>query len=246
MPMVIFAPIAMDTAPDILARGQLQMEGQVTWGSNFTFLVQVCYEDAVIDAIYKPQRGERPLWDFASGTLCHRERAAYLLSEAAGWSLVPLTLLRDGPYGYGAVQLFVDHDPEAHYFTFEGQFPDQLQRIVLFDHVANNADRKSGHVLRDGTDRLWAIDHGVCFHEQYKLRTVIWEFAGQPIPTVLQGELLELQRRLAAADDPLTTELQALLAPGEWFQIQRRLQKLLDAGTFPVPGRGRPYPWPLV
>jgi hypothetical protein len=236
----------MDTAFDTLAQGQIEMEGQVTWGSNYTFLVQVCHEGEAVSAIYKPQRGERPLWDFAEGTLCRRERAAYLLSQVAQWALVPPTLLREGPYGLGSLQLFVEHDPQAHYFTFEGQFPKQLQQIVLFDYIANNADRKSGHVLRSENDRLWAIDHGVCFHEEYKLRTVIWEFAGQPIPEARQLELAELDKAFTAVDNPIVAELRALLSPAEFIQMQKRLQKLRKTPIFPSPGRGRPYPWPLV
>jgi hypothetical protein len=239
----------MDTAFDILAEGQIEMEGQVTWGSNYTFLVQVCRGDDVVNAIYKPQRGERPLWDFPLGSLCQRERAAYLLSKTAGWAFVPRTLLRDGPYGFGSVQLFIEHDPNVHYFTFEGQFAEQLQRVVLFDYIANNADRKSGHVLRDAADRLWAIDHGVCFHEEPKLRTVIWEFAGQPIPDQLQAELAQLAAQLDAAHPPADSslgELQSLLAPAEFSQMQRRLRQIQDRAVFPLPGRGRPYPWPLV
>jgi hypothetical protein len=239
----------MDTAFDILAEGQLEMEGQVTWGSNYTFLVQVCRGDQLLNAIYKPQRGERPLWDFPAGSLCQRERAAYLLSEAAGWALVPPTLLREGPYGFGSVQLFIEHNPNDHYFTFEGQFADQLQRFALFDYIANNADRKSGHVLRDAADRLWAIDHGVCFHEAHKLRTVIWEFAGQPISDSLQAELIELAVQLDADDPPAgspVAELRSLLTAAEFSQTRRRLDRLRQSGVFPLPGRGRPYPWPLV
>jgi hypothetical protein len=236
----------MDTVFDVLTRGRIQMEGQVTWGSNYTFLVQVCHEDESVSAIYKPQRGERPLWDFPTGTLCYRERAAYLLSQAVQWPFVPPTLLREGPYGLGSLQLFVEHDPQEHYLTFKNQFADQAQRIALFDYIVNNADRKSGHLLRDEDDLLWAIDHGVCFHEEYKLRTVIWEFAETPIPQQLQDGLAELDSRLTAEDDPIAAELQTLLTPAEFAQMGQRLQKLRRNALFPAPGSGRPYPWPLI
>lgn len=235
-----------DQLLEILNSGELEMEGLVPWGSNYTFLVNVCHKQGDIEAIYKPGRGERPLWDFPKGTLCLRERAAYLISEALSWHLVPPTILRKGPQGRGSLQHFVTHDPEAHYLTFQGQYIKQLQQIVLFDVIINNADRKSGHVLLGEDDRLWAIDHGVCFHTDYKLRTVIWEFAGEPIPANLASDLLTFQEWFEKADSESYQEFCALVTPHEIAALIGRLNKLISRNIFPQPGPGRHYPWPLV
>lgn len=234
------------TILDLLEQGELEMEGLVPWGSNYTFLVRVVHELAEMDAIYKPSRGERPLWDFARGTLCLRERAAYVVSEAIGWQLVPPTILRDGPHGWGSVQYFVAHDTQQHYLTLEGRFTSQAQRIALFDVLINNADRKSGHVLLGEDGHLWAIDHGVCFHADYKLRSVIWEFAGEPIPPQQLQALVKLQSELCYADSPIYAELNQLLSRQETAALQERLERLIQSGLFPKPGPGRHYPWPLV
>ncbi|MGD2079355.1 MAG: SCO1664 family protein [Chloroflexota bacterium] len=230
----------------ILEQGQLEMEGLISWGSNYTFLVHLEHESGQLDAIYKPGRGERPLWDFSRGTLCLRERAAYIASEAIGWSLVPPTVLRDGPHGWGSLQFFVDHDPEIHYLTFQGQFVQQSQRVALFDVLINNADRKSGHVLLGEDHRLWAIDHGVSFHAEYKLRSVIWDFAGQPIPDPLCDDLISFQSWLSYANDSQLQELRQLLDKSEMEALKERVRRLIVGGVFPSPGSGRHYPWPLV
>jgi hypothetical protein len=231
---------------ELLKDGQLEMEGLVPWGSNYTFLVRVCHEKGEVNAIYKPSRGERPLWDFARGTLCLRERAAYLISEVLAWHLVPPTILRQGPQGYGSLQHYVEHEAEEHYLTFQGRYLDQLQRITLFDVMINNADRKSGHVLLGTDERLWAIDHGVCFHTDYKLRTVIWEFAGEFIPVKLAAELKSFQDWLESAASFEYQQLCKLLTPEEINALSKRLQKLIKRNIFPHPGPGRHYPWPLV
>lgn len=230
----------------LLEHGTIEMEGLVPWGSNYTFLVAVCAEDVPIQGIYKPRQGERPLWDFATGTLCLRERAAYLISEGLGWQIVPPTLLRDGPRGWGSLQLFVEHDPEETYFNFQGIFDEQLRKIALFDILTNNADRKGGHIVRDENDHLWGIDHGICFHVEYKLRTVIWDYAGQ---TISAEELQALQTLLSFLDDPrspLVTELQQLLSGREIKALRARVATLIRQKQFLVPGPGRHYPWPLV
>ncbi|MCI0394441.1 MAG: SCO1664 family protein [Chloroflexi bacterium] len=230
---------------ELLQQGQLELEGMVPWGSNYTFLARVCHPGSEMSVVYKPSRGERPLWDFARGTLCKRERAAFLVSEMLEWQLVPPTILRDGPHGQGSVQYFVEHDPQQHYLTFQGQFPEQEQRIVLFDVLINNADRKSGHVLLGDDSHLWAIDHGVCFHTDYKLRTVIWDYAGQPIPTHLVNELAAFQKKLVG-NDPYFAELDTLLTRQELDMLGQRLARLVKRSVFPNPGPGRHYPWPLV
>lgn len=241
----------------VLQTGTMDVTGLLPWSSNYAFLVRLCLEGVELEAVYKPCRGERPLWDFPQGSLCKRELSAYLVSTALGWHLVPPTVLRDGPNGPGSVQLFIDHDPEKHYFTIEGEeiFARQLQKFVLFDVVINNADRKAGHVLRQEIgdsetepDRLWAIDHGVSFHTDHKLRTVIWEFAGAPIPGQLLQEL-ERFRTMLLADVETTSfqqQLRPLLTKFEITAMKRRLNRLMEPAVFPSPGPGRHYPWPPV
>lgn len=236
---------------DLLQHGELNLAGLVPWGSNYTFLVNVCRPleevEALkeIEAIYKPRNGERPLWDFPRGTLCQRERVAFLVSEALGWHLVPPTVLRDGPHGLGSVQYFVEHDPDEHYFTFAGQYSDQLQRVALFDILINNADRKGSHILLDNDGRLWSIDHGICFHTEHKLRSVIWDFAGQPIPADLTADLQRFDEKLEGNDASLA-EIHTLLSAQEVKALRRRLTRLLASQAFPHPGPGRHYPWPPV
>lgn len=212
------------------------------WSSNATFLVEARIEDATALAVYKPARGERPLWDFPP-RLFRRELAAYLLSEALGWGLVPPTVEReDGPYGEGALQLFVHADFEQHYFTLleDPAHHARLQQICVFDLVANNADRKSGHCLAGPDGVIWAIDNGLCFHAEPKLRTVIWEFGGTEVPASLLDDLRRFtERRLA---EPLA----AVLAPDERTALRARARGLLEAGRFPAEAGGHRYPWPLV
>ncbi|MCJ7677468.1 MAG: SCO1664 family protein [Anaerolineales bacterium] len=229
-----------------LSSGTIELKGQFVWGSNYTFLVQVTQGDETRPAVYKPARGERPLWDFPEGTLAQREVAAYVVSRALGWDLVPPTVLRpDGPAGAGSLQLFVDADPERHYFTFTEAEKQRLRPVAVFDLLINNADRKGGHVLLGESDHLWLIDHGVCFHAEDKLRTVIWDFVGEPIPRELLAALRRLRQALLD-DDALRTELGGLLAAEEVEALQGRADRLLRSKRFPPPGADRPYPWPLV
>ncbi len=242
-----------DSILQLLKTGSMEIEGALPWSSNYSFLarIQGTQPDRELLAVYKPRRGERPLWDFASGTLCQREVAAYRVSQALGWNLIPPTVLRQGPHGLGAVQLFVKHNPECHYFTIEGQpiFQHALQQIVLLDIIINNADRKGGHILlqEEDTDsqakRLWAIDHGVCFHTEYKLRTVVWEFAGMPIPPDLLIDLAKFQAKMHAS---AYSVLQKLLNSAELLALDRRIDRIIQSQTFIQPGPGRHYPWPPV
>ena len=210
--------------------------------SNATFLVQVVLGEALGLAVYKPGRGERPLWDFPPG-LFKRELGAWLLSEALGWALVPPTVVRrDAPHGPGALQLFIQADFEQHYFTLL-EVPahhERLQRICVFDLIANNADRKSGHCLLGPDGLIYAIDNGLCFHAEPKLRTVIWEFGGTPIPEALLTDV----RRLVTAGLP--PGLAQLLAPAESEALLARALRLLDEPRFPTDAGGHRYPWPLV
>ena len=212
------------------------------WSSNATFLAELALDGATALAVYKPERGERPLWDFPSG-LYKREIAAYLLSEALGWGLVPLTIARDGPYGEGSFQLFVDADHQQHYFTLHEareDLHDVFRGVAVFDIIANNTDRKSGHCLL-GTDGLvYAIDHGLTFHADPKLRTVIWNFGGEPIPEALLGDV----RRVFEAGLPIA--LAALLTGGERKVLAARARAILNAGCFPSDDIGHRYPWPVV
>ena len=192
-------------------------------------------------AIYKPHRGERPLWDFPDG-LYLREVAAYDLARALGWDVVPPTIVRDGPFGPGSLQWFIEADFDRHYFTLleDEATHDQLRRMAAFDLVANSTDRKGGHVLVDGDEHLWGIDNGLCLHAEFKLRTVIWDFGGEP----LAGELAEDLDRFLACE--LAPELAAVLDPFEREGVRTRARALLGEGRLPTDPTGRRFPWPLV
>jgi uncharacterized repeat protein (TIGR03843 family) len=231
----------------LLAQGDLEIQGMLPWSSNYTLLATVRNNGTQGLAVYKPRRGERPLWDFPRGTLCQREVAAYLLSEALGWSLVPPTVLRDGPHGVGSVQLFIDADHDAHLFTMqkEGCYDETIERLAVFDVISNNADRKSGHCLKGNDGRLWAIDHGICFHTEMKLRTVLWDYAGQPISAGILADLRTLRESIESGDQ-LVGVLNSLIAPDEAQALRRRLERLIARGKHPEPGRGYNVPWPPV
>lgn len=224
-----------------LAHGEVEVLGRMPWSSNATYLCEARCGGEVVRAIYKPRRGERALWDFPSG-LDHREVAAYELSEALGWDLVPLTILREGPLGRGSFQRFVDADFEQHYFTLyeDEAHHDQLRAMCAFDLVGNNTDRKSGHCLLGLDGRIKGIDHGLMFHHEFKLRTVIWEFGGEPVPSDLLADVAAL------ADAELPDPLARLLDPFERDAVRTRAGALVRAGHFPIDNTGRRYPWPLV
>jgi uncharacterized repeat protein (TIGR03843 family) len=222
-------------------RGEIELKGQFLLGSNYTFLVNVHYEGANYPAVYKPSRGEQPLWDFPENTLALREVAAYIASETLGFHFVPFTILRtEGPYGPGSLQQYLEYDPDYHYFNFTAEDRARLKPVVLFDLLINNADRKGSHVfIESGTKKLWAIDHGICFHEQDKLRTVIWDFAGQPIP----AELLSLLARTSE----LPPLLKPYLSPGEISALLARAEYLTSLKAFPLPPKDRrAFPYPPV
>jgi uncharacterized repeat protein (TIGR03843 family) len=219
--------------------GTYEIKGQFTFGSNYTFLVTVQYEGKEYPAVYKPLRGEQPLWDFPTNTLAGREVAAYLVSEALGFHIVPFTTLRDdGPYGAGSLQQFIDYDPEYHYFSFSEEDRQLLEPVVLFDLLCNNADRKGSHVFFEtSTHKLYAIDHGICFHEDDKLRTVLWDFSGQKIPQDLLS-CLSLSRGLL-------TDLERYLSPREISALLARAESIRKKGNFPrQPRDRRAMPWP--
>lgn len=236
---------AVELSPEQLAEGELEVLGRMPWSSNGTFLGCVSGDGVDAVVVYKPRRGERPLWDFPAGTLCAREVSSYVVSEALGWSIVPDTVLRDGPLGVGSVQRFVEHDPDEHYFTLLETHAEVFRRFAVFDVLANNADRKAGHCLRDQADgHVWGIDHGLTFHPHDKLRTVIWDFAGEP----LDAEILDAVTRFARdADGALSAELSPLLSPPEMDALVARAEQLLRTKRFPEPDPGyHSVPWPLV
>lgn len=253
---------------DLLVRGELTVLGRIMPASNSTFFCRLGPEDAGVRAVYKPISGERPLWDFAEGTLAAREYAAWLVSEALGWAVVPPTVLRDGAAGPGMVQLWCEPDPEQSPVDLlpDGPLPtgmlhvldafDQaddpvmlvhedspaLRRMALFDIVVNNTDRKGGHVLPMADGHRYGVDHGVCFHVDDKLRTVLWGWHGQPLETAEVAALAQLAELL---EHDLGDRLSELLSPAETVAVGRRLARLRSAGRFPHPGPGWPsIPWP--
>lgn len=228
----------MITPVEMLCSGEIEILGLLPYASNATLLVKLIHGDAEALAVYKPQRGERPLWDFPSGTLCNREVAAFVVSDALGWDLVPPTVLREGPAGIGSLQWFIDEDPEADVRTALSTHADELMRIVLFDVIANNADRKGGHVLLDKTGGIWAIDHGVCFAAEHKLRTILWVHEEAPIPDALLDDVA----RFAQSDKQ---EIRGLLDGDELDALDERVAELLETKTFPAQDPyGRNVPWP--
>lgn len=237
-----------DTAA-VLADAALTVRGRIAQASNHTMLVEVAGGDPGLLAIYKPQAGERPLWDFPYGTLHLREVAAYVVSDYLGWRIVPPTVLRDGPMGRGSVQLFIEHDPRHHYFVLveDDAHDEALVRMALFDLLINNADRKAGHVLLAGDGRIWGCDHGLTFHEEPKLRTVIWEFGGTRVPAARVEDLRRLASDLEGDDSDVRGRLAPLLAADEVAMLRRRAAALAHAGALPdLDEESRPYPWPPI
>lgn len=237
-------PKELLAAEALLRDADLVVLGRMPWSSNATLLCELrdptAPDRAIGRAIYKPHRGERPLWDFPDG-LYRREVAAYSLARSLGWALVPPTVERDGPFGVGSVQLFVDADFDRHYFELleDPATHPQLRRIAAFDLVANSTDRKGGHVLCDADGHLWAIDNGLSFHAEFKLRTVIWDFAGEDLPPELVDDLDRISR-------DLPVELAEVLDPFERDALRSRARALVTEGRLPSDPTGRRYPWPLV
>jgi uncharacterized repeat protein (TIGR03843 family) len=234
-------PIPTDRALELLASADIEVLGRMPYSSNSTFLVDLCGGGTIAQGIYKPHRGERPLWDFPSG-LYQREAAAFELCEALAWDLVPPTIVRDGPLGEGSLQLFVPAHFEQHYFTLRelDEHRLTLQRLCVFDIVANNTDRKSGHVLLGEDGRIWAIDNGLSFHAEFKLRTVIWDWAGDPIPAEIIEDVIALLD--AGVPDVLAERLDA----AERGALLKRARTVVRDARFPIDHSGRRYPWPLV
>jgi hypothetical protein len=228
----------------ILQHGDIELKGRFMLGSNYTFLVDVHYHDRTVQAVYKPSKGEQPLWDFPENTLALREVAAYLVSEALGWGLVPYTVFRaEGPFESGSLQQFITYDPNYHYFNFKPEHKARLNTAALFDHLINNADRKGSHVLiEEQSDHLYLIDHGLCFHVEDKLRSVIWDFAGQPVADHLIADVKRFRDSLSRG---LSADLEPYLNAEEIAALDTRAQTLIASGSYPLPSPDRrAYPYP--
>lgn len=224
----------------ILLHGEIEVKGRLVDASNATLFVTLTYGDESLQAIYKPISGERPLWDFESGDLASRERAAYLISELGDFNLVPLTILRDGPFGKGAVQRWIDVDETIDLAEFFRTDVAELRATALFDAVINNTDRKIGHLLPDLNGKLFVCDHGVTFHHEDKLRTVLWQWAGEPL-TLEEVEQLTTLRGLILDN----TEIYELINREETSALIERIDRLISSGTFPLPNPEWPaVPWP--
>jgi hypothetical protein len=230
---------------NLMVYGEMELQGLLPRSSNYTFLVTIRDQGLQCLAVYKPCQGERPLWDFPRGTLCLREYAAYLVSEALGWSIVPPTVLRQGPYDLGSVQLFIDADPQANYFELRDDYTLEFKRMALFDYLVNNADRKGGHCLKGGDGNIWGIDNALTFHAAPKLRTVIWDFAGDAIPADLLEDLRSFRDHLPPPS-PVFDTLSKLLEDDEVRALKVRLAHLLKTATFPGPEHWPEVPWPLI
>lgn len=235
--------LAGRAALDHLETGDVEVLGLLPYSSNYVFLTRVERGDVSLLTIYKPTKGERPLWDFPAGSLAAREAAAYVVSEAGGWGFVPPTILRsDAPLGPGSLQVFIEHDPERHYFVLFEERGEEFAAFAAFDIVVNNADRKAGHVLEDGGGRLWGVDHGLTFNEEPKLRTVIWEFGGTEVPPAELERLRTLRREWPETE----RRLENLIERSEIEATVARLDSLLERPVFPEPTSRHHLPWPLV
>jgi uncharacterized repeat protein (TIGR03843 family) len=232
------APAALD----LLGDGELTVTGRLTDASNATLYCEITAGEAAGRCVYKPVRGERALWDFPDGTLADRELAAYEVSAALGLGIVPPTIVRDGPFGPGMVQLWIDVDVTVDLVALTRSDDPQLREIALFDAVINNADRKGGHLLPAPSGRVHGIDHGVTFHAEGKLRTLLWTWRGRRLHAE-ETALLRRLRGLLAGE--LGERLDALLTVTETAALAARVERLLDEGRFPLPsGDWPPIPWP--
>lgn len=222
----------------VISEGNLKVEGRFVDASNATLYAVVELDEQSVPAIYKPIAGERPLWDFPDGNLANRELATFLLSEALDLHLVPFTLLRDGPFGVGMVQEWINIDEDIDIVELAGGTDPKIRQLALFDAIINNTDRKYGHILPTGSGEIFGCDHGVTFHEDPKLRTVIWQFAGERF-TPTEITLLENAReRAVAVVTPFITSMESAA-------LHARIQELLKTGAFPEPREDWPaVPWP--
>ena len=225
-----------------LRQGELVVTGRLIDASNATLLGNCIVGNESIKCIYKPIAGERPLWDFQNGNLASREYAAFLISEMMQLHIVPTTILRDGPYGMGMVQEWIDIDATVDLADYFRQDQSQLRAMALFDAVINNTDRKIGHLLPQEDGKLYGCDHGVTFHEENKLRTVLWQWAGQDLSVDELNSLNELMLKLESHEGEA---FNGLLTTDEIHALQSRIMNLIDQKTFPMPNPEWPaIPWP--
>jgi hypothetical protein len=228
-------------ALSLLENGSLEVQGRLVVASNATLYCTVSDKGTEAACVYKPVAGERPLWDFPVGTLAGREVAAYAVSAAAGWHLVPPTVFRDGPFGPGMCQLWIESDETVDVIALSRSKDNTaLRQMAVFDAVVNNADRKIGHLLPDRDGNLYGCDHGVCFGEEYKLRTVLWQWRGRHLPKTAVEALVRLQR--AMDGDELGADLDRWLSPAEVQATRQRVELLLEHRLHPLP----PDDWPAV
>jgi hypothetical protein len=237
--------LPVEEAMSLLEHGELGVEGRLVVASNATLYCSVCLDGVTAACVYKPVAGERPLWDFPDGTLAEREVAAYEISAATGWLIVPPTVFRAGPLGPGMVQLWIEADENVDIRRLiRGTSSDQLRRIAVFDAVINNADRKGGHLLPTRAGHIYGVDHGVSFHAEPKLRTLLWQWSGRPLRSNASDTLRELQAGLSG---DLGERLADLLTPREVRSTARRIEQLLASGRHPEPsGEWPAVPWPPI
>jgi uncharacterized repeat protein (TIGR03843 family) len=233
--------VSLTDVKENLMNGELRISGRLVDASNATLFGTSTWKDTSLDIIYKPIAGERPLWDFAEGNLASRELAAYLLSELAGWQVVPTTVLRDGPFGEGMVQEWIEIDEEIDLAEFYRTQDPRLRTLALFDAVINNTDRKIGHLLLDKKGNLFGCDHGVTFHQEDKLRTVLWQWATTDFTDFEKEQL----RKLAILISKKRDLFENLLSSAEIHALSNRISRLLESGVFPSPSEDWPaIPWP--
>ncbi|MFD0886680.1 SCO1664 family protein [Streptosporangium algeriense] len=234
-----------ETALRLLRDGHLEVEGRLVEASNMTLYCSVRLGGLSAACVYKPVRGERPLWDFPDGTLAAREVAAFEVSAATGWRIVPPTVYRDGPFGPGMCQMWIDADPDADLMVLIRSRQPSLRRMAVFDAVVNNADRKGGHLLPLPGGHVHGVDHGVCFATENKLRTVLWQWRGKPLSREAVNVLARLERDLEQGG--LGRRLRELLTSSEVEATGERIRRLLDTGLHPLPSQDWPaIPWPPI
>jgi uncharacterized repeat protein (TIGR03843 family) len=227
---------------DLLTLGEISVEGRLVDASNATLFITLTYQDHSTKGIYKPVAGERPLWDFPDGNLAQRERAAFIIDQALGYRHVPLTILRDGPFGFGMVQQWIDIDESIDLEEYFRRDDTQLREVALFDAIINNTDRKIGHLIPESTGHLYICDHGVTFHSDDKLRTVLWQWAGAQFN---KKELDDLHRIANFLSSEEASELKTLITSVEYVALIQRIDSLISKGAFPEPNPEWPHiPWP--
>jgi uncharacterized repeat protein (TIGR03843 family) len=233
--------ISNSDALEILQTSKIEIIGRMAWSSNSTYLVNILDDETDLQGIYKPSTGERPLWDFPSG-LYRREIASFQVAQLIGWDIIPPTVDTYGPFGIGSLQLFIPCDFDVHYFHMleDPEHHGTLQKICLFDFIANSTDRKGGHCLLGSGGRIWGIDNGLTFHVDFKLRTVIWDWAGERIPEKFLADIENL------LESPAGNDLLAFLSPQELDAMFSRATVLLENGRFPEDATGTRFPWPII